>query len=193
MTSRHEIPALAGMMGEGARVAPVIETQRLILRPFRAGDLDAHAAVLADPDAARFIGGQQTREQAWRGMMISPGMWALVGCGFWAVERKADGRWIGQAGFGDFQRDITPGLDSWPEMGWIFAPGAHGQGYASEAVGAAIVWGERQFPAKDFSAIIDPRNTPSIRLAERHGFERRHETVYKDEPILIFIRPAPQA
>lgn len=172
------------------RVAPVIETDRLILRPFRAGDLDAHAAVLADPEAARFIGGQQTREQAWRGMMIAPGMWALVGHGIWAVERKEDGRWIGQAGFGDFQREIEPQLGAWPEMAWIFAPEVHGQGYASEAVAAAIAWGERNFPGKDFSAIIAPENASSIRLAERHGFERRHETTYKDEPILIFIRPA---
>lgn len=175
------------------RVAPVIETDRLILRPFRAGDLDAHAAVLADPEAARFIGGPQTREQAWRGMMIAPGMWALVGHGIWAVERREDGRWIGQAGFGDFQREIVPKLDAWPEMAWIFAPETHGQGYASEAVGAAIAWGEQAFPGKDFSAIIDPNNAPSIRLAERHGFERRHETMYKDEPTLIFIRPAPTA
>jgi len=172
------------------RVAPVIETERLILRPFRAGDLDAHATVLADPEAARYIGGQQTREQAWRGMMLSPGMWALIGYGFWAVERKEDGRWIGQAGFGDFQRDITPRLDPWPEMGWIFALEAHGRGYAGEALRAAIGWGGQSFPGKDFSAIIDPRNAPSIRLAERHGFIRRYETTYKNEPVLILIRPA---
>ncbi len=172
------------------RAAPVIETERLILRGFRADDLDAHAAVLGDADAARFIGGQQSREQAWRSMMLSPGMWSLVGCGFWAIERKADGRWIGQAGFGEFRREIEPRLDPWPEMGWIFAPEAHGQGYANEAVGAAIAWGEQVFPGKDFCAIIAPENAPSIRLAERHGFERRHETTYKDAPILVFIRPA---
>lgn len=172
------------------RVAPVIETDRLILRGFRADDLDAHAALLADPQAARHIGGTQTREQAWRSMMLSPGMWALVGCGFWAVERKEDGRWIGQAGFGEFRREMIPRLEPWPEMGWIFAPEAQGRGYASEAVGAAIAWGERTFPGKDFCAIIAPENAPSIRLAERHGFERRHETIYKDAPILVFIRPA---
>jgi len=172
------------------RVAPVIETDRLILRPFRADDLDAHAAVMADAKAARFIGGQLPREQAWRGMMIAPGMWALVGYGIWAVERREDGRWIGQAGFGDFQREITPRLGDRPEMAWIFALQAHGRGYASEAVAAAIRWGEQNLPGKDFSAIIDPRNAPSIRLAESHGFARRHETIYKDEPILIFVRPA---
>ena len=178
------------MTETAGRVAPVIETDRLILRPFRAGDLDAHAAVLGDAEASRYVGGQLTREQAWRGMMLPAGMWALVGYGIWAVERKQDGRWIGQTGFGDFQREIEPRLGAWPEMAWIFAPEVHGQGYAGEAVAAAIAWGERNFPGKDFSAIIAPENLPSIRLAERFGFERRHETTYKAEPILIFIRPA---
>lgn len=172
------------------RAAPVIETDRLVLRPFRAADLDPHAAVFADPDASRFVGGQLTREQAWRGMMLAPGMWALVGYGLWAVERKEDGRWIGQTGFGDFQREIEPRLDSWPEMAWIFAPEFQGQGYATEAVGAAIAWGERHLPGRDFCAIIAPANRPSLRLAERLGFEGRHESTYKGEPTLILVRPA---
>src|ERR687893_625917 len=110
----------------------------------------------------RFIGGQPcSREDAWRRMLIAPGMWSVIGYGIWVVERKEDGRWLGQAGFGDFQRETEPQVELTPEMAWLFAPHAHGQGYASEAVAAAIEWGETKFLGKPFGAVIDPCNAPS--------------------------------
>ena len=65
-------------------MVPILETARLRLRGCRFEDIDAHAAALADPQVMRFIGGQPcSREDAWRRMLIAPGMWSLIGYGIW--------------------------------------------------------------------------------------------------------------
>jgi len=172
-------------------VVPQIETARLRLRGFQTQDLDAILAINNHPDVVRFIGGKpMPREELWRRLTSAVGLWALGEYGFWVVERKADGAIIGQAGFGNFKRDITPSLDGMPEMGWIFAADVHGQGFASEAVAGAIAWGRENLAASTYCCIIDPANTASIRLAEKAGFGDPVTGVYKDEPILVFRRPA---
>jgi RimJ/RimL family protein N-acetyltransferase len=72
----------------------------------------------------------------------------------------------------------------------MFAPWAQGQGYATEAVAAALQWGDETLGG-EFVAVIDPRNEPSMRLARRLGFEEVAGTFYHEDPILIFRRPAP--
>ena len=86
---------------------------------------------------------------------------------------------------------MNPSIEGVPEMGWIFAPHAHGQGYAAEATAAAFAWGDANLPRRDFVAIIDPDNAPSIRVAEKLGFRRDCLADYRGTPILLFRRPAP--
>ncbi len=171
------------------RAAPVLETARLVLRPARATDLPAQAAMYGDAEVVRFLGGTPLdREEAWRKMLCGPGMWAVVGYGYWAVERRGDGRVIGQVGFGDFKRDMAPAIENIPEMGWVFAAEAGGRGYATEAVSAALAWADRVLGASEIVAIIDRKNDRSIRIAERSGFDLREDAVYRGEPILLFRR-----
>lgn len=169
--------------------APVLETVRLTLRPFRAGDVDAQAAMMGDPEVMRHIGGQPlAREDAWRKLLNGAGLWPLFGYGYWAVERRADGAMIGQVGFADFMRDMTPSIDGLPEAGWLFAREAFGLGYATEAVGAMIGWADRALAEDQIVAIIDADNAPSIRVAEKCGFAAREDAVYRDKPILLLRR-----
>lgn len=182
------MPACAGT----TRVAPVLETRRLTLRPFRASDLDAHAAALGDPKVVRHLGGKtMAREEAWRRLLCAPGLWALLGYGYWAVERRTDGAWLGQIGFADFKRDMIPSIEGMAEMGWIFATHAQGQGFAGEAARAALDWADGALAAPEIVAIIDPENAASIRVAERSGFGEREPAIYLGEPILLFRRRTP--
>jgi len=170
--------------------APTLETARLTLRPFRESDLDAQAAIMRDPETMRYLGAApQSREETWRRMLAAPGLWTMLGYGYWAVERRADGRFLGQIGFADYKRDVAPSIEGIPEMGWIFASDAGGHGYAAEACAAAIAWAEDALDAGEYTAIIAPDNARSIRLAERLGFGERQEVLYRGEPILIFRRP----
>jgi RimJ/RimL family protein N-acetyltransferase len=170
--------------------APVIQTDRLILRPFRKDDLDAHAATLGDEEVMRHIGGKPiNREDSWRRLMSGVGSWTLIGIGPWAVEHKADGRMVGHCGFFNFERDMTPPILGEPEMGWIFDRSVHGQGLAFEACSAALDWAEREIAAESYPAIIDLENGPSIKLAKRLGFVRQRDAIYRGAAIALFRRP----
>lgn len=169
--------------------APAIETARLRLRPLGEGDLAAWSAVTADPQVVRYLGGSVlSREETWRRILATAGAWVVLGFGYWGVELKGVGRMIGHVGFGDFKRDMEPVIDGLPEMGWVFAPEAQGQGYAAEAVAAALGWADDHLRVAEIVAIIDHGNEPSIRLAERAGFAEQEAATYKGEPVLLFRR-----
>lgn len=97
---------------------PTIETERMVLRPFRDDDLDAYAAMSADPEVTRYLSGDgatMSREDAWRSMAMLAGHWTLRGYGTWAAELKATGELAGRVGL--HNPEGWPGL----EVGWAFA------------------------------------------------------------------------
>lgn len=171
-------------------VAPSLETERLLLRHVRPSDVDYFAETHADEEVMRHVGGAVGREDAWRRALTGAGFWGVLGIGLWAVERRSDGKTIGHIGFFDFQRDMTPSIAGEPEMGWIFSPAGQGKGFASEAGKAALGWFDATINRVSIPAIIDLDNMPSMRLAERLGFERQADATYRDNPIGYFRRPA---
>jgi RimJ/RimL family protein N-acetyltransferase len=171
------------------REAPRIETERLILRPFRAEDLDALAAMWSDDEVVRYIGGHAlSREDTWRRSLAACGQWPYSGWGYWIAEMKADGSLAGQLGFADFKRDMEPSIEGEPELGYVFAPKVHGQGIAFEACAAALQWADANLNAESYPAIIAPENAGSIRLAERLGFKRQPDALYRGETTALFRR-----
>jgi RimJ/RimL family protein N-acetyltransferase len=172
-----------------AREAPGLETSRLVLRPFEPGDVDAQAAMMGDAVVMHHLGGKPlSREDAWRKLLNGHAFWSLLGYGYWAVERRSDGTMIGQIGFADFKRAVMPSIENIPEMGWLFAREAFGQGYATEAGLAALAWADEVLQAREITAIIDADNAPSIRVAEKCGFNENEPATYRGEPILLFRR-----
>ena len=172
--------------------APTLETKRLILRAFRRDDLDAHAATLADRDVVRHLGGHAfNREDSWRRLTMAVGQWPLLGYGYWAVEAKAGGALVGQVGFADFERGMTPDISGAPEMGWVFDTSVHGLGIAGEACRIALSWIDETWAPPEIPAIIDIENAKSMRLAERLGFVRQPDALYRDDHIALFRRTRP--
>jgi RimJ/RimL family protein N-acetyltransferase len=166
---------------------PVIETERLRLRGHRAVDHDDCAAMWGDPAVARFIGGRpSTREEVWGRMLRYAGLWALLGYGYWAVEDRASGDFVGDVGFADFRRDIQPPLDGVPEIGWALSPRWHGKGYASEAVAGALAWSDARFAAS--VCIIDSANLASVRVAQKNGFQQVGRATYRGDPTTLYRR-----
>ncbi|NWG91247.1 MAG: GNAT family N-acetyltransferase [Parvularculaceae bacterium] len=168
---------------------PTLETERLILRGRTIADFPAYAAIWAAPETQRYT----TRapvptEEAWMKFMRMEGLWSLTGCGWWLVVEKTSGAVIGEVGVADFKRQIVPSLDGMPEFGWMLAPASHGRCYAKEAVGAALRWSERKFRDATFCCLIDDENTPSIRVAEAHGFHRAAIGRYKGTDVPIYLR-----
>jgi len=147
---------------------PTLRTQRLTLRAFRATDLDPLAAMLADPEVARFLGLGRPRDrvESWLALESMLGQWALRGYGFFALESRATGAFLGRAG-------IFHPLD-WPEpeLAYALPRPAWGQGFASEAATAARAWAFDSFGFSQLASFIHPENAASIRLARRLGAVR---------------------
>lgn len=145
------------------RDGPVLETERLILRPPAAEDFDAWAEFAADPASTEFLGGAQPRALAWRQFAAMAGAWALYGFGMFSLLEKGTGRWLGR--IGPWRPDGWPGN----EVGWGVARAAEGRGYAFEAAQAAMDWA---FDALGWDTVIhciDPANRRSEALARRLG------------------------
>lgn len=168
---------------------PIVESERLRLRGHRRGDFEAIAAMWGNADVARFIGGRpSTREETWARYLRYLGMWPALGCGYWVIEEKASGRFLGEIGFMDAMREITPSLEGLPEHGWALIPDAQGKGVASEAVQATLAWGEGHFPDFEPVCMIAPENAPSLKLAQKFGYRPFAETTYKGAPTILLRR-----
>lgn len=168
---------------------PVLETDRLILRGARLEDLDAVTALWALPEMVRYLGGvPQSREQSWVRLLRHIGMWDVMKFGFWTVTEKVSGQFIGQAGFHEMRRALTPSIEDTMETGWGLHPDFQGRGYASEALRAMLSWAVENHPDKKVTCIIKPENAASIRLAERHGFREFARSPYLEGEVIIFHR-----
>jgi len=168
---------------------PVLETGRLRLRGHRVDDFVHCAAMWADPVVVRHtVGKPLTEEESWRRLLSYVGHWRLMGFGYWVAEEKATGNFVGEIGFADYKRDIEPSLKGVPEIGWALAPQAHGKGYATEGVRAAVAWGDVNFESRRTACIIQPENAASTRVAVKCGYRELAHATYKGRPVEMFVR-----
>ncbi len=159
------------------------------MRCHRLEDFSDSAAMWADPGVTRHIGGKPlSEEEAWARFLRYIGHWSLLGFGFWAIEEKATGTFAGELGFADYKRDIEPSLKGTPEIGWVLPCRVHGKGYATEAMRAAVAWGEKHFGSVRTVCLIHPENLSSIRVAEKCGYRESQRTTYKGQPAILFAR-----
>jgi len=177
-----------------SRTCPVLTTTRLTLGPHGLGDYEDSVALWAEPEVFRFIGGAPSSPQdTWARQLRYAGLWPLVGYGYWRVRETATGRFVGEVGFAEFRREITPSLVGTPEAGWVLAPWAHGRGFAREATEAIFTWADDVLPAPRTVCMIAPENGPSLALAGKLGFTVFAETLYRGEPTVLLERRRPAA
>lgn len=144
-----------------------VETPRLILRVPRAEDLDAYAAMMADEETARFIGGVAPREVTWRMLMTMIGAWHAYGFAMFSVIEKDTGRWVGR--LGPWMPEGWPG----PEVGWGIIRECWGKGYAPEGSEAATDWAFDNLGWTEVIHSIDPANVASQAVARKLGSRNR--------------------
>ncbi len=154
-----------------AALTPVLETPRLILRETRAGDFEACAALWGDARVVRHIGGRvSTPSESWGRMLRFPGLWALLGYGYWTLTERETGAFAGQVGLADFKSDLSVDISGIPEAGWVLSPRVHGRGYATEAMGAVLDWADANLSAPQSCCLIDPDNAASLNVARKLGY-----------------------
>jgi RimJ/RimL family protein N-acetyltransferase len=163
---------------------PILETERLLLRPWRAADVAAYAQVIREPDVLRNWGdGLRYRaKRAAAGLLARVSdvearlalrsmerHWQRHGLGMWALEEKASGRLIGSAGF--------TVLEQWTadparvEIGWLLARHAWGRGFASEAARAGLRCGFAEFGLPRVVSVALAANRRSVRVMARIGLD----------------------
>ena len=143
----------------------------------------------ADPRIARYtIGEPSTVQRTWMRILAYRGHWNLLGFGYWAVEEKARGEYIGELGFADFKRGLMPSIEGVPELGWALAAHAHQKGYATEALRAALTWGDKFLDTKRSVCLISPDNHASLRVAAKLDYQESTRTEKNGHPEILLER-----
>lgn len=157
----------------------ILETERLLLRQFCPADIDAYAAMLADPEVVAYVGSGKTlsRSQAWKNMAMMIGHWSLRGYGLWAVEEKQTQTLIGRVGL--YYPEGWPGL----EVGWMLVRSHWGYGYALESAKAAVNMAFSQLQCPKLISLIHPENVRSQRVAQRLGSQKVAALTFNGMPI----------
>ena len=163
----------------------MIETARLILRPWRDADLAPFAEINADPLVADWLGGPTTREQS--DAQVAREQERLQAQGFcrFALERREDGRLIGSVGLAPVHPSLAFGGF---EIGWRLAHDAWGRGYASEAADAAAIDGFTRCGLAEIYSFTAEANLRSQAVMERIGFLRDAAHDF-DNPVLPAAHP----
>ena len=143
----------------------MIETERLVLRNWRAEDVDDFLIVCSDPETMEFLGPVMDRKGV-ADLIERQQQRALSGHTFWAMERKEDRRVIGWAGV---IRGEAPAIENELEIGWRVARDCWRKGYAHEAAAATLAWIWANRPGESVVAITAVGNAKSRALMEKLG------------------------
>jgi RimJ/RimL family protein N-acetyltransferase len=145
----------------------MIETERLILRPWRDADRAPFAEINGHPGVGGWLGGVLDAGRSDALVERITAHMAEHGFGFWAAERKADGRLVGAIGPMVMGEDMpAPGAI---ELGWRLHPDAQGRGLATEGAAAARDWAFAALGAAEVVAITAEANGRSQAVMRRLG------------------------
>lgn len=151
------------MAADISAFGPRLETERLVLRVPVEADAEHLIPLMADEQTAQHIGGVQSAPLVWRALAAVIGHWAIRGYGFFSVEDKVTGEWLGRVG---------PWFPyGWPqeEIGWTIKREAWGQGYASEAAERCLAWAFGELGWDSVIHLIHEDNHGSQGVARKIG------------------------
>jgi RimJ/RimL family protein N-acetyltransferase len=160
---------------------PELETERLCLRFWRESDVDPMVAFYRDPKSAAVYGENIKRSDVWRRMALALGHWQLRGFGPWVLVDKASSKLAGYGGlwFPDGWGDV--------EVGYGIMPEFRGQGYAAEAARRVRDYGYSENGLKRLVSYIDPKNTASLRVAEKLAAVPDGEFLINDKVHIVYL------
>jgi [ribosomal protein S5]-alanine N-acetyltransferase len=169
----------------GAADIPVLTTERLRLRGFRAEDLPAHRAAVDDDPAVTWAHIRVPLADSLRRWADRLAEWEQNGFGMWIVEVAATGEVIGHAGI---QR--LEGTDD-VELGYYLGRSWWGQGYATEAARACLAYGFEKVGLPRIVATVRTENDASRHVLEKVGFRHDHDGIFYEAEgsLMVLDRP----
>lgn len=148
-------------------VSQQYETDRLILRNWKDSDKEPFSLINSDPVVMEFFYRLLTREQSDNMIQLITERIVEDGFGFWAVERKDTGQFIGFVGINRFTAELP--FCPCVEIGWRLAHGHWGQGFATEAALKSLDVGFNQHSLEEIVAFTTVKNKASRRVMEKIG------------------------
>jgi RimJ/RimL family protein N-acetyltransferase len=178
--------------------APVLETERLLLRAPVHEDADALAPMYADPEVMRFVGDgiALTRGETDRSVRRMIDAWEADGFGLFTTVRKADETVIGRVGLIVWNPEtwqVTRAAANGPtelEVGYTLGRDFWGRGYATEAAAAARDFALNQLGADRLIALIIHGNEASENVARKLGLEYERDIVLGSRDAQLFALDA---
>jgi ribosomal-protein-alanine N-acetyltransferase len=148
-----------------------IETERLLLRPFRLSDLESFFSIYGDPEVTHYTerGPFWTLDDAREALERGIAAHERLGFGFWAVELKTSGEVIGSCRFRPLNNRAAV------ELGFHLARRFWQQGYATEAVSAGVFYALSTLGVPRVVAMTRPENLSARRVLEKSGFSHEGE------------------
>ena len=158
------------------KLPDAITTERLTIRPFRAGDLDSFLSFMLDESATRYLmfsDEQKTPEGA-------QGLFEFVMASYatdqpvfaYAIAMKDQEQFIGSCGLSEIS-----GGDVF-ECYYSLLPDYWKMGFATEATRALIGYCFHNYTIKEICAYMSPENPNSAGVAERAGMKHRGTEVH---------------
>ena len=154
-----------------------LHTERLVVRELTADDVEALAAVFADPAVLWWEPAPYTREQTQARLEVTLARYREDGCAEYAVVIASTGDLIGDCG--PAYRDIEG--ERLPELGWDLRSDMWGQGYATEAARGVLTHAAELGLTRVYS-LIAPQNERSRGVARRLGMSLEREVLWAGEP-----------
>ncbi len=158
---------------------PILETDRLILRPPCIGDWPAFLKTMSAQRSC-YMGGPFEVDAAWGIFCHGLAQWMLMGHGALTIENRQSSECLGQV-------EINSGpLFPEDELGWVLHQEAEGYGYAYEAAKALKYWAFTERKLDTLVSYIDPPNLRSCALAERLGAKLDTAAAKQDLEDLVY-------
>lgn len=158
---------------------PIIETERLLLRPIGPGDAELQFRTLNTPTIMEHLGGPLTLEAIAEKHAKTMDMFVRDGFSFLLLIERQTGELVGHCGLKRVDSEGAKNMGDF-EIGWIIRDDRWRRGYAREAVGAVLDWAFETHGAPHVVALTSQRNEASWRLMERIGMRRREDLDFDD-------------
>ncbi len=152
---------------------PALRTERLLIRAWRDDDVDAAAALNADPRVMEFFPSVVAPADTAAQIAGTRARLADTGYGFLPVEVVGGASFVGMVGLvvPRFEAHFTPAV----EIGWRFAAAHWGRGYATEAARAVLAYGFEQLALPEIVSFTTVANVRSRRVMDKLGMRRAEE------------------
>jgi [ribosomal protein S5]-alanine N-acetyltransferase len=166
---------------------PLIETSRLMMRPFATVDVDDLNRLWVDPGVRKFLWDDQIipRETAVAVVESSIDSFVTHGFGFWMICFKNATKLIGFAGLRHFTED--GGATSEVELLYGVAPEHWGKGIATESASAVLRYGFKERKLAHIYAGADPPNAASLRVIEKLGMKFARKAIVNGVEAVYYV------